>query len=117
MRKVISKLVIVLFLLIAGAVEWKLAYDNFGALDPMPVEEFGFEIFNHLLRDCLLGLIVWTMYFRRKRLPDRLRRYFPVVVIGLMYIGVACFMVYQLSLDKGAQTTLAIIAGINNNIL
>ena len=117
MRKVISKLVIVLFLLIAGAVEWKLAYDNFGALDPMPVEEFGFEIFNHLLRDCLLGLIVWTMYFRRKRLPDRLRRYFPVVVIGLMYVGVACFMVYQLSLDKGAQTTLAIIAGINNNIL
>ena len=117
MRKVISKLVIVLFLLIAGAVEWKLAYDNFGALDPMPVEEFGFEIFNHLLRDCLLGLIVWTMYFRRKRLPDRLRRYFPVVVIGLMYIGVACFMVYQLSLDKGAQTALAIIAGINNNIL
>lgn len=117
MRKVISKLVIVLFLLIAGAVEWKLAYDNFGALDPLPVEEFGFEIFNHLLRDCLLGLIAWTMYFRRKRLPDRLRRYFPVVVIGLMYIGVACFMVYQLSLDKGAQTTLAIIAGINNNIL
>ncbi|MGM9529844.1 MAG: LTA synthase family protein [Phascolarctobacterium sp.] len=113
----ISKLVIVLFLLIAGAVEWKLAYDNFGALDPMPVEEFGFEIFNHLLRDCLLGLIAWTMYFRRKRLPDRLRRYFPVVVIGLMYVGVACFMVYQLSLDKGAQTTLAIIAGINNNIL
>ncbi len=117
MRKVISKLVIVLFLLVAGAVEWKLAYDNFGALDPMPVEEFGFEIFNHLLRDCLLGLIVWTMYFRRKRLPDRLRRYFPVVVIGLMYVGVACFMVYQLSLDKGVQTTLAIIAGINNNIL
>ncbi|MDY2637869.1 MAG: sulfatase-like hydrolase/transferase [Phascolarctobacterium sp.] len=113
----ISKLVIVLFLLIAGAVEWKLAYDNFGALDPMPVEEFGFEIFNHLLRDCLLGLIAWTMYFRRKRLPDRLRRYFPVVVIGLMYVGVACFMVYQLSLDKGVQTTLAIIAGINNNIL
>lgn len=108
---------LVLFLLVAGAVEWKLAYDNFGALDPMPVEEFGFEIFNHLLRDCLLGLIVWTMYFRRKRLPDRLRRYFPVVVIGLLYVGVACFMVYQLSLDKGAQTTLAIIAGINNNIL
>ena len=117
MRKVISKLVIVLFLLVAGAVEWKLAYDNFGALDPMPVEEFGFEIFNQLLRDCLLGLIAWTMYFRRKRLPDRLRRYFPVVVIGLMYVGVACFMVYQLSLDKGVQTTLAIIAGINNNIL
>ena len=104
-------------MLVAGAVEWKLAYDNFGALDPMPVEEFGFEIFNHLLRDCLLGLIAWTMYFRRKRLPDRLRRYFPVVVIGLMYVGVACFMVYQLSLDKGVQTTLAIIAGINNNIL
>ncbi|MCI7675872.1 MAG: sulfatase-like hydrolase/transferase [Phascolarctobacterium sp.] len=117
MRKVISKLVIALFLLVAGAVEWKLAYDNFGALDPLPVEEFSFEIFNHLLRDCLLGLIVWTMYFRRKRLPDRLRRYFPVVVIGLMYVGVACFMVYQLSLDKGVQTTLAIIAGINNNIL
>ena len=117
MRKVISKLVIVLFLLIAGAVEWKLAYDNFGALDPMPVEEFGFEIFNHLLRDCLLGLIIWTMYFRRKRLPDRLRRYFPVVVIGLLYVGVACFMVYQLSLDRGVETTMAIIAGINNNIL
>lgn len=117
MRKVISKLVIVLFLLIACAVEWKLAFDNFGALDPMPVEEFGFEIFNHLLRDCLLGLIIWTMYFRRRRLPDRLRRYFPVVVIGLLYVGVACFMVHQLSLDKGVETTMAIIAGINNNIL
>ena len=117
MRKVISKLVIVQFLLIAGAVQWKLAYDNFVTLGPLPVEEFGFEVFNHLLRDCLLGLILWTMYFRRKRLPDRLRRYFPVVVIGLLYVGVACFMVYQLSLDRGAQTTLAIIAGINNNIL
>lgn len=117
MRQAINKSLPFLFLLLAGALEWKLAYNNYGTLDPLPVEEFALEIFNHLLRDCFLGLIAWTLYFRRKRLPDRLRRYFPVVVIGLLYLGVAVFMVYQLSLDKGAQTTLAIIAGINNNIL
>lgn len=117
MRKSVSKLLIALFILLAGAVECKLAYDSFGSLEPMPVEEFGFEIFNHLLRDCFLGLIAWTLYFRRNRLADRVRRYFPVVVIGLLYVGVACFMVYQLSLDKGVQTVLAITAGINNNIL
>ena len=51
MRKVISKLVIVLFLLIAGAVEWKLAYDNFGTLDPLPVEEFVVKAFELQILD------------------------------------------------------------------
>lgn len=117
MSKVIGKLAIVLFVLLALAVEWWLAYANFGAIDPLPVEQFAFEVVNHLLRDCLLGVLLWALYFRRKRIPDRVRRYFPVVAIGVLSLAISCFMVEQLSLDKGVQTTLSVITGINNNIL
>lgn len=56
------------------------------------------------------------LYYRRKRVPDRLQRYFPVIVIGILYLFEAFFMVNQLSLDKGLQTSLSVLAGINNNI-
>lgn len=106
-----------LFLAAAGAVEGYLAYENFTGADPFPYNEFYFQIFDHLLRDSLLAAIVWLLYYRRKRLPDRIRRYFPVIVVGVLYLGAACFMISQLSLDKGLQTTLSVLAGINNNVL
>ena len=106
-----------LFVLVAGAVEGYLAYSGFVGMDPFPYEEFYFKLIDHLLRDCLLGAVAWVGWFRRNRVPDRVRRYFPVVVVGVLYVAVACFMVHQLSLDKGLQTTLSILAGINNNIL
>ncbi len=104
------------FLVVAGAVEGYLACSAFGGLDPFPWDEFCFQIIDHLLRDSLLGLIAGVLYYRRRRLPDRARRYFPVLVAGVIYIGCAFFMVHQLSLDKGLQTTLSILAGINYNI-
>ena len=108
---------VLLFLAAAGAVEGYLAYGNFTGADPFPYNEFYFQIFDHLLRDSLLAAIVWLLYSRRGRLPDRIRRYFPVIVVGLLYLGAAFFMVRQLSLDKGLQTTLSILAGLNNNVL
>lgn len=117
MIKISGKHVIPVFIFVIVAVEAFFAYNNFAGLDTFPYNEFFFQIFNHLLRDGLLGWIIWGLYFRRKRVPDRIQRYFPVVVAGIMYILVAFFMVEQLSLDKGLQTTLAILAGINNNIL
>lgn len=106
-----------LFLAAAGVVEGYLAYGDFIGAAPFPYNEFYFQIFDHLLRDSLLAAIVWLLYYRRGRVPDRVRRYFPVVVVGLLYLGAAFFMVQQLSLDKGLQTTLSILAGLNNNVL
>lgn len=114
--KQIGLRVVALFILLAGMVEGFFAYGNFAGLDPFPYNEFYFQIFNHVLRDGLLAFIVWGLYFRRKRLPDRIQRYFPVIVAGMLYFFIACFMISQLSLDKGLQTTLAVLAGINNNI-
>ena len=56
------------------------------------------------------------LYLRRTRIRDRVKRYFPVVVTGVLYLGVTAFMVHQLRLDGGVVTALAILAGLNNNI-
>lgn len=100
----------------ACAGEGLLAWQSFGALDPFPLNEFCFQMVDHALRDTLLIAVAALLYYRRRRVPDRLRRYFPVVVIGLLYVAEACFMIGQLSLDRGLQTTLSVLAGINNNI-
>lgn len=112
----IKKLAAVMFA-VAAVAEGLGAYHYYGGLDPFPYNEFYFRIFDRLLRDCLLGLIAWGLYFRRNRIPDRFWRYLPVVVNGLLYLAVALFMISQLSLDTGLQTTLSILAGLNNNIL
>lgn len=116
MKQIGKKMTILLLVIAAAIVEGCFAYGTFYGADPFPYNEVYFQIFNHVLRDSLLGLIAWGLYFRRKRLPDRIKRYFPVIVIGFLYIAEGCFMVSQLSLDKGLQTTLALLAGINNNI-
>ncbi len=105
-----------LFIVAACAVEGVIAYRSFGGIDPFPMNEFCFQIFDHVLRECILAGIVCLLYYRRRRVPDRIKRYVPVIVIGVLYLAEACFMIKQLSLDTGLQTTLSVLAGINNNI-
>lgn len=54
---------------------------------------------------------------RRKRIPDRVQRYFPAVVLGAAYLGFAWYMQQKLALDPYFLTTLAIFAGLLNNIV
>ena len=105
-----------IFIIAACIVEGFFAWQSFGGTHPFPLNEFGFQIFDHVLRDSVLAEIAYVLYYRRKRVPDRLQRYFPVIVIGILYLCEAFFMVNQLSLDKGLQTSLSVLAGINNNI-
>lgn len=112
-----KKYLVLLCVLLAAAIEGVLAWPLFAGVEPFPYNEFYFRIFDHLLRDCLLGWAAWGLYFRRSRINDRVRRYFPVVVVGVMYLAAAVFMINQLSLDFGLLTTLSVLAGLNNNIL
>lgn len=73
----------------AAVIEGLLAYNYYGHIEPFPYEDFYYNIINHVLRDLLLCLIGWGLYFRRSRIPDRIKRYFPVVVTGVMYLGIA----------------------------
>lgn len=116
MERVGKKQVCCFFILAACIVESYIAYKSFGDIDPFPVNEFFFQVFDHVLRECLLAAIVSLLYYRRKRVPDRIFRYVPVIIIGILYIADAFFMISQLSLDRGLQTTLSVLAGINNNI-
>lgn len=109
--------VMLLFMVAAGLGEWYLAYDMYYGFEPFPEEEFYFKMVDNFLRDVVLISLGGLLYFRKKRIPDRIKRYFPVVVTGLVYLGAAVFMVNQLSLDKGVLTTLSVLAGLNNNIL
>lgn len=97
-------------------IESIVAYTKFSQLEVFPYNEFYFKVADSFLRDALLSWAAWGLYFRRGRIKDRVRRYFPVVVIGVLYLGAAFFMINQLSLDAGFLTTLSVLAGINNNI-
>lgn len=97
-------------------IESIVAYTKLAPLEVFPYNEFYFKVVDSFLRDALLAWAAWGLYFRRGRIKDRVRRYFPVVVIGALYLGAAFFMIAQLSLDTGFLTTLSVLAGINNNI-
>lgn len=110
------KKMLLLALVVAVVVEGALALFYYGVAHPFPYDEVIFRIVDRSLRDAVLIGILGVLYFRRKRVPDRLRRYFPVVVCGMLYLGVSTFMINQLSLDYGFQTWLSVLAGLNNNI-
>lgn len=84
---------------------------------PFPLEEFYFTFLNLFLRDLLLIGALALLYAVRKRIRDRVLRYFPVVVVGTSYLAFAAFMVDYLKLDWGFMTLLAVFAGLNNNVL
>ena len=58
------------------------AYYFYLPIVPFPENEFWFKVVNVGLRDLLLLASVRFLYSNRKRIPDRLVRYFPVVVAG-----------------------------------
>lgn len=107
---------LLLFIIVFGGIEAFFAHREFVGLTPFPYNEFYFKTIDHLLRDGLFAVVIWALYYRKGRIKDRVERYFPVIVISLMYIVDAVFMVRQLSLDFGLQTALTVLAGINNNI-
>lgn len=105
------------FVLAAACVEGYLAWQSLQGLDPVPMNEFWFKTVDNTLRDCLLAAIAAGLFYRRKRLPDRFRRYFPVVVVGVSYLIFAVYMVKSAALTVNVQTLLSVLAGLNNNIL
>ncbi|MCQ2359649.1 MAG: sulfatase, partial [Phascolarctobacterium sp.] len=117
MKVFLEKHIVPIFIVLVLAIEGYIASLYYIGADPYPYEDFYFRMISCSLRDMVFGAIAGVLYYRRKRIPDRTRRYFPVVVIGFMHIAACVFMINQLSLDWSVQTVLAILAGINNNIL
>lgn len=109
------RLAAVIFTVFDIVLESYIAYLWYMDLDPLP-DEFYLRTIDCVLRDCVLFAVAALLCYRRKRIPDRVKRYVPVVVSGIVYLGIAAFMVVQLSLDRGVLTTLDVIAGLNNNI-
>ncbi|MEG0797682.1 MAG: sulfatase-like hydrolase/transferase [Acidaminococcaceae bacterium] len=104
-------------LLLCLLAEAVLGWRFYQAIIPFPENECIFTILNNFLRDVLLVGTLALLYFRRGRLRDRCQRYLPVVVLAVLYLGFAAFMVHYLQLDLGFLTTLAILAGLFNNIV
>jgi len=111
----VYRLVFIIFTILDIALEGYISYLWYMYLPTLP-DEFYLRTVDCVLRDLALFSIIVLLYYRRKRVPDRIRRYIPVIVSGLVYLGVAAFMVLQLSLDHGVLTTLNVLAGLNNNI-
>lgn len=111
-RGIITVLLVLLF-----AAEAFIARQFYIEIVPFPEDEWWMTVINNCLRDLLLAGVVGLLYFRRGRIKDRVQRYFPVAVIGVLYLVIAGFMIHQLSLDKGFLTALAVLTGLNNNIL
>lgn len=109
--------IMVVLLLVVFAAEAFWSRQFYIEIVPFPEDEWWMTVLNNCLRDLLLAGLAGLLYFRRNRIADRTKRYFPVVVISVLYLLFAWFMVSQLSLDKGFLTTLATLTGLNNNIV
>ena len=84
---------------------------------PFPWAEFWYHTLNYFFRDLLLSWVALFLYAQRRRIRDRVKRYFPVVVVGTLYLADALFMVSYLELDPGFMTVLSVLAGLFNNIV
>ncbi len=104
------------FLLIC-LVEERLAWSFYSTITPFPESEYLLRIYDAIVRDGILAIIVGLLYFKRKRLKDRTKRYFPVIVVGCIYLAFAFYICYKLNLDSYALTLLGVITGLNNNII
>ena len=113
MRK---SLLIGIVLIICFAFEYISSWKFLQSVVPFPESECWLLTLNGFLRDaCVLGALV-LLYFRRNRIPDRVRRYFPVVVVGVLYLLMGTFIISYLELDVQFLTTLSLFAGLFNNI-
>ena len=112
--------VLLFFVIIAGAIyfrEEEHARMLYAGITPFPLGDYWLALVNALLRDVVLLVTGYLLFLRRKRIPDRLQRYFPAVVLGVAYLGFAWYMQQKLALDPYFLTTLAILAGLLNNIV
>ena len=89
----------------------------YAGISPYPIGDYWETLVNALLRDMVLLVVGGLLFLRRKRIPDRLQRYFPAVVLGIIYLGFAWYMHQKLALDSYFLTTLAVLAGLLNNIV
>ena len=112
--------VLLILVIIAGAIYfWEEEHARllFSGITPFPAGDYWQTLVNALLRDTVLLILGGLLFLRRKRIPDRLQRYFPAVVLGAVYLGFAWYMQQKLALDPYFLTTLAILAGLMNNIV
>ena len=109
-------LLIGIVLIICLGVEYTLAWKFLQGIFPFPENECWANAINGFLRDAsILGVIV-ALNSNRKRIVDRLQRYFPIAVVGFLYLMVGFFIIGYLELDVKFLTTLAVFAGLFNNI-
>jgi len=103
----------------AGIYYWEEEHVRllYAGITPFPEGDYWETLVNALLRDLVLLVTGGLLFLRRKRIPDRLQRYFPAVVVGIMYLGFAWYMHQKLALDSYFLTTLAVLAGLMNNIV
>ncbi|MBQ8919080.1 MAG: sulfatase-like hydrolase/transferase [Acidaminococcaceae bacterium] len=111
---------VLLAVVVAGGIycwEEEHAQLLYAGITPYPVGDYWETLVNALLRDMVLLVVGGLLFLRRKRIPDRLQRYFPAVVLGIIYLGFAWYMQQKLALDSYFLTTLAVLAGLLNNIV
>ncbi len=110
-----SIIVFILGIIISITETWT-AVGSFAGAKPFPWDEVLYNSADHVIRDVLIIAIIWFVYKKRLTLSKIIKDFLPVVVIGVLYLFVAAFMMYRLSLDFGLQTFLSVLAGIINNI-
>ncbi|MDD7379936.1 MAG: hypothetical protein PUG39_01670, partial [Succiniclasticum sp.] len=49
----------------------------YAGITPFPLGDYWELVINALLRDVVILALGGLLFFRRKRIPDRVRRYFP----------------------------------------
>lgn len=86
-------------------------------VSPFPWLDYWELLINGILRDIFIAFVIYWLYLKRSRIPDRLKRYFPVVVVGTTYLGFALYMCIKLRLDPYFLTATAFPAGLMNNIV
>lgn len=109
------KYLVVLVLVICLGVEYYSAWSFMRGIVPFPENECYLHTLNGFLRDTLILGALLLLYSRRKRIQDRVARYFPIVVLGVEYIAIGIYMVNRLELDWGFMTTLSFFTGCFNN--
>lgn len=110
-----SIIVFILGIIISITETWT-AVGSFAGAKPFPWDEVLYNSADHVIRDVLIVAIIWFVYKKRLTLSKIIKDFLPVVVIGVLYLFVAAFMMYRLSLDFGLQTFLSVLAGVTNNI-
>ncbi len=91
-------------------------WGRYATLQPFPFNEYHFLAIDHLLRDALLICLFYCCYRKRSSLKKWAAAYFPVLVTGVLYLGLAGFMLKQLSLEFNFESVLAVVTGTFNNI-